>query len=64
MASSDSVFKGLAYGGFASCLGDIATMPVDVTKVGEGARTPRSAVLRLPRRPRFFAITALRNNHA
>ena len=32
MASSDSLLKGLGYGAFASMLGDLVTMPVDVTK--------------------------------
>jgi|TARA_B100000780_G_C20749182_1_gene297620 hypothetical protein len=29
---SDSLLKGLGYGAFASMLGDLVTMPVDVTK--------------------------------
>eukprot|EP00658_Telonema_sp_P-2_P042700 TRINITY_DN30695_c0_g1_i1.p1 TRINITY_DN30695_c0_g1~~TRINITY_DN30695_c0_g1_i1.p1 ORF type:complete len:287 (-),score=60.77 TRINITY_DN30695_c0_g1_i1:283-1143(-) len=40
---SDSVFKGLAYGAVASMVGDLVTMPVDVTKTrlqlsGEGGK--------------------------
>ena len=38
---SDSLLKGLGYGAFASMLGDVVTMPIDVTKTrlqlsGEG----------------------------
>ena len=29
---SDNVFKGLFYGGFSSCVAEVATMPVDVVK--------------------------------
>merc|ERR1711865_331148 len=40
---SDSVMKGLAYGAVASMIGDLVTMPVDVTKTrlqisGEGGK--------------------------
>lgn len=30
---SKSVWKGLVYGGFASCMAEIVTLPIDVTKV-------------------------------
>jgi len=32
MAESNSVVKGLVYGAIASMVGDMVTMPVDVTK--------------------------------
>ena len=40
---SDSVLKGLGYGAFAAMLGDLVTMPIDVTKTrlqlsGEGGK--------------------------
>ena len=42
---SKNVWKGLAFGGFASCVAEVCTLPIDVVKVSSASQAnPAHAV--------------------